>query len=452
MPDEGVCGDFIPFFENNKFYLFYLYHAKNFQKYGEGIPWKLIETKDFITFFDYGEVLPHGTINDQDLYCFTGSVIKASDFYHIFYTGHNHNLKGKGKQQVILHAVSLDMKHWEKKGTVLCADKNKLEPDDFRDPFVFYDNTEQNFKMLVTGRKKGKGFFSGVTLCYSSEDLVNWVDRGVFWGPDLYYTHECPDLFKLGDWWYLIYSEDMEQHRTKYVMSHSLGGEWLIPADDCFDGCAFYAAKTAGYENKRYLFGWIAAADEEKDTSPLVWGGNLAVHELQQRQDGTLTVKIPESLCQAGKTVVGKRTELSITAKGRRNQILLTKNIQESFIFECTIIPKTDKAFGIYLWQDENNKNGYKYEFDVSENRLKFDSIPHSFKEKNLYRKINLSDSPVLHIRIIADKSICIMYVNDEIALSGRCYERTGNNISAFVIDGDIQLPEMTLYDLDISL
>ena len=61
----------------------------------------------------------------------------------------------------------------------------------------------------------------------------------------LYFTHECPDLFRMGEWWYLVFSEFSERCVTRYRMARSLAGPWLAPAEDTFDGRAFYAAKTA---------------------------------------------------------------------------------------------------------------------------------------------------------------------------------------------------------------
>jgi hypothetical protein len=69
-----------------------------------------------------------------------------------------------------------------------------------------------------------------------------------FWSPGLYYTHECPDLFKMGDWWYLVYSTFTERSVTHYRMSRSLHGPWQAPENDTFDGRAYYATKSAAAE------------------------------------------------------------------------------------------------------------------------------------------------------------------------------------------------------------
>ncbi len=86
-----------------------------------------------------------------------------------------------------------------------------------------------------------------------------------------------------------------------------MNGPWLAPAEDTFDGRAFYAAKTISDGKKRYVLGWNPTRTENHydwnppgfegmDFNTWDWGGNLVVHELWQADDGTLKVRIPKSL------------------------------------------------------------------------------------------------------------------------------------------------------------
>mgnify|MGYP001143180048 CR=1 FL=1 len=78
----------------------------------------------------------------------------------------------------------------------------------------------------------------------------------------------------------------------------------LAPANDTFDGRAFYAAKsasvgatksasdgaaksTSGDDGRRYMFGWLPTREGETDSGKWQWGGELVVHEVVQRADGT---------------------------------------------------------------------------------------------------------------------------------------------------------------------
>src|SRR5262249_44983496 len=106
-------------------------------------------------------------------------------------------------------------------------------------------------------------------------------------------------LFRMGEWWYLVYSTFSERHVTHYRMSRSLSGPWQAPENDTFDGRAYYAAKTASDGTRRFLFGWNATREQEQDYRPWQWGGTLVVHEIVQEADGSLSVRLPDSVAKA---------------------------------------------------------------------------------------------------------------------------------------------------------
>ena len=76
-PECAWAADFIPFYKDGTFHLFYLLDWRDKHKHGEGTPWYQISTRDFVHFTEHGEMLHRGTMDEQDLYVFTGSVIKA---------------------------------------------------------------------------------------------------------------------------------------------------------------------------------------------------------------------------------------------------------------------------------------------------------------------------------------------------------------------------------------
>ena len=113
-PNGAWAADFIPFYDadrqDGRFRLFYLLDWRDPANHGEGTPWFQISTDDFVHFTEHGEMLARGSSADQDLYVFTGSVIRALGQYHIFYTGHNPHLRKQGEpEQAVMHAVSDDL-------------------------------------------------------------------------------------------------------------------------------------------------------------------------------------------------------------------------------------------------------------------------------------------------------------------------------------------------------
>ncbi|MGC4106172.1 MAG: family 43 glycosylhydrolase [Thermomicrobiales bacterium] len=302
-PTDGVSGDVIPFFWNDRYHLFYLKDYRDPAGHGEVTPWFHLSTTDFVTYEDHGEAIPRGAVDEQDLFIFTGCVIEHDGLFHIFYTGHNHHLREAGKpQEAIMHATSPDLMTWTKDpaNPILFADPARYEVDDWRDPFVFWNEEAGEWWMLLAARGlEGPSHRRGCVALATSPDLVSWTIREPFWAPGLYFTHECPDLFRIGDVWYLVYSTFSERHVTHYRQASALAGPWSAPDDDQFDTRAYYAAKTASDGVQRFLFGWTATREDDSDDGRWQWGGSIVVHEVTQQADGALTVSIPATVSAA---------------------------------------------------------------------------------------------------------------------------------------------------------
>lgn len=108
-----------------------------------------------------------------------------------------------------------------------------------------------------------------------------------------------PDLFQIGDWWYHIISEYSDGNKMVYRMSKSLDGPWIAPADDAFDGRAYYAGRTFCLNGQRILFGWVPTKEDCDDRGNFEWAGTFVAHEVYQREDGTLGVRIPDTVWNA---------------------------------------------------------------------------------------------------------------------------------------------------------
>jgi len=52
-------------------------------------------------------------------------------------------------------------------------------------------------------------------------------------------------------------------------------------------------ARSAADHNHRYLFGWVPTKQGDTDLGAWQWGGTLVVHEVYQRLDRSLGVRIP---------------------------------------------------------------------------------------------------------------------------------------------------------------
>ena len=474
-PKDGWVGDTIPFAHDGKFYIYYLHDERkgNTQdEYGYRTSWNLLITEDGVNIKDCKVVLPVGEYDDADYACYTGSVIEGNDGnFHMFYTAqNNYNPKyhRDGKPlQYVAHAISTDLINWEKLPELTFgADERIYEPFDWRDPFVFYNEEEKCFDMLLAARLRGASEKNGgcVGLC-RSYDLLHWEAKEPFYNPESYMTHECPDLFKLGNKWYLVYSTFSEKFVTHYRMSDKLSGPWTSPIEDTFDARAFYAAKTAQVGDKRMAFAWVPTKRGESDFGQYEWGGNFIAHEINQTTDNKLTVKPADGLINMfNKESVNKKINKVEIENYEGEKSYVIGGMEDTCMIEAVIeFSEGVRSFGIGLRQDSALANGYYLRFEPFYNRIVADMWPRRIRGVNqwyvdgdkpfmveLERPFDyksLKDNKV-HIRVVADGSIICLYVNDITALTMRAYNVNRTNWGFFVKDGSIRVSDIHMYEV----
>ena len=460
-PPTGVAADFIPFYWQGEYHVFCLRDYRNAEIHGEGTPWFHLSTRDFVNFTDHGEAIPRGAVGAQDQWIFTGSVFESAGVFHIFYTGHNHNLKDRPIEGV-MHATSSDLKTWTKDPDFFLRAPKEYEPNDWRDPFIFQDARSGAFQMLLAARHTtGPSRNRGCTALLSSPDLKNWTVEAPFWSPSAYFTHECPDLFKMGDWNYLVFSEFSEGCLTRYRMSRTVDGPWRTPpgADggESFDGRAYYAAKTASDGHRRYAFGWLPTRHGEKDDGHFQWGGNLVVHEIIQQNDGVLTVRVPhEILASFSKDTpltptpkLGEwRTDgasVSCSSAGRQSICLLGAMPAECLI-ETTLNVDSVSRAGVLLRVDGNADKYYQLRIEPARQRVVIDRWPRPGDQPfMLERPVALRRGEPVNLKIIASGTCLVAYINDRVALSCRMYDHISGEWGVFAEDGDAQFATCAL-------
>lgn len=474
QPEKAWFGDAIPFFHEDTFYVYYLYDERKTAQTAYKTSWHLVTTKDFVHWTEQGEVLPIGGEDCPDLACYTGCVMADKEGgYHLFYTGQNpENSRycSDGKAiQYILHATSKDLLHWKKHyETAFQASAGQFEIHDWRDPFVFYEKESDRYVMLLAARKEKESFRrSGCTVVCYSKDLWNWSQGEVFYAPNMYYTHECPDLFKEGDWWYLLYSTFTSRFATHYRKSKSLQGPWSMPQDDLLDARGLYAIKTASDGSKRYGFGWVPTHHRNQDMEFLEWGGTLAVHEVYQTENGELAEKLPDSLEAAfieeqpvsiayleGETkVCDKVLEFSTEDTA---WAVFEEMPQQGLILARFEPEEKTIEFGIGLQLDAPGDNGYFFRFEPAFSRVVFDLWPRGeiYGEQHrmggdipfvpsFERKVDFTGKWI-DIKLLIENDILILYVNNCTAMSVRvCSKR--EKWGFFVTGGKVKVQNISL-------
>ena len=465
-PGEAVLGDVIPFYDAGEFKPFYLKNTRGHAGPDCEEGWHRLSTKDHLHFTEFPAHIRGGT----------GSVLKVGELYHMFYCTFEDN----PRRQFIRHATSRDLERWETADGVLPADGKIYDPAEWRDPFVFWNEGEQKWWMLIATAVLGKTERRAcVGLCVS-DDLRRWAYREPFYAPMAAAgACECPDLFRMGEWYYLVFSNYCDRFQTLYRMSRSLRGPWLAPERDTLDSRAYYAAKTGTDGSRRYIYGWNPTKELPKktfnpgnrisrDCCSWDWGGNLVVHELLQNPDGTLRV-VPEAHVDAA---LQTRRPVDVTpvlggCEASPHAVRLRADCGFGGVLldripalcklegEVRFKPGT-RRFGIALQVDEQYDTGYYLYLEPGRNRLEYVSeirfwgpdgeggkmFPYAVE---LERPFTLEADRFYPFKIFVQDSVLVVYFGGEIAMNARMYDYSGRRFGLFAIDGEAEFRNLSL-------
>ena len=444
-------GDCMPYGKGEEFYLFHQRDNRNPCPFGEPFGWDLATTSDFVHYKDMGTAIPRGTDEEQDQFIYAGSIFEGEGQYHAFYTGYNREYPKQGKaSQVLMHAVSDDLVHWTKTQDKLTfTPQEGYDSDDWRDPFVLWDEDKQQYMLILGARLAGpKTVQSGRTVKFTSKDLKNWKFEGDFWAPGLFVMHEMVDLFKIGDWWYHVVTEYSDRSKMIYRMSKSIDGPWIAPKDDAFDGRAYYAGRTFCLNGHRILFGWVATKEDCDDRKNYEWAGTFVPHEVYQREDGTLGVKVPDTVWEA--FVNREKVEdFVLESPAGRTERVLKEHCGELFSLEADVtFSEGTHAFGIRVYDDVQTEQSYQFIFHCNEDRYLCEKNPnwpwYSYLSQGSERPITLEPGQKYHIRLIVDDTIGTIYVNG-VALNARLYTKPGDALGIFASEGTIQVENCSI-------
>lgn len=472
-PKDAWVGDLIPYYEDGLYYGFYLHDPRHREgEYAEETTWHLITTKDFVNLTYHGEAIERGGEDAPNKNAYTGSVLKTKDgSYQVYYTAFNEKVKHNGRSvQSVMRAVGKDLYHLKTDEDFLfVADDLLYEAFDWRDPFVFYHEEEQKYWMLLAAREKGGGSLRGgcIALC-KSEDLEHWTYEKPFFAPHMYVTMECPEVFFMNGWWYLVFSTFNDRFVTHYRMARDLNGPWKIPQDDLFDARADYAIKTASDGRRRYAFGWIPSKRGNCDLGPWEWGGTMVFHEILQNPDnGVLAVRAPEKVedyyDQAVKQPEPQAVWCEIQAADTGWEMdtpmygaALIPVPTDSFYYEMEFTVEGCHEFGIALHVDEGLEKGYFLRMDPFSRQIAWDMWPRAIQGKyqwqikgdaacQLETVRRLPEGNRFRVQILREKDICVTYINGEVALSMRMYDHKGGCAGLYLVQGKAQIKEFSI-------
>ena len=132
--------------------------------------------------------------------------------------------------------------------------KNPLGHDNFRDPKV--TKIGDTYYMVVgSGDREW-----GQLLLFSSSDLLHWEYETVLFGGKEYADCiECPDFFRLGDKYVLMFSKIKEKFKATYFVVGDFVENKLVnyTIQNPERGYDFYAPQTFEADGRRIMIGWM---------------------------------------------------------------------------------------------------------------------------------------------------------------------------------------------------
>ena len=460
-----TMGDVMPFYDNG---VMNIYHLRNVTGSNSLFyhPIARLTTSDYIHYENKGISLNYEEdITSVDAALGTGSFIKDKDgTYHCFYTGHNdkahdEDLKGAGLEhvEVIRHATSKDgQATWQKDEDFLLYGYE----DDFRDPYVYYDNIDECYYMLITSRDYG----NAVIRRYSSKSLSAKDDEWVF--TDNFFTNdegsynmECPSFIQYGKYYYLAYSEQGDNRVTHYRYKDSHDGAWKKFDRDAIDASGFYAGRLEKAGDKLFAFAWCARLTGG-NTGGFDWAGNLVTHELIQKENGELCAVMPSTYKEYFKNEVKYQTneskdikEYNFLGEGIKATALdrLSENVTRmSFTAN---IKELKGNFGITfgLSNQYNNRLGDGLlAFDLVNNKLvcynnvssvlrygsELTSVSYPFELNKDYQ-----------VDVIVDGEVASLYLNGEVALTVRLINMENNYFAFYSNNAKADIKEVKFYE-----
>ncbi|GAA1817531.1 glycoside hydrolase family 32 protein [Agromyces neolithicus] len=477
-PSEGWFGDVMPFVEDGICHLYYThldFDDEGSPTRSKRLKWAHLSTRDFVDFTEHATAIPAGEADQPDLLVGAGSVVGPVDGqYHAFYVGINPHAVERGEaEQVVLRATSTDLETWVKDPDFRFeADPRWYHRDAWRDPFVM-PATGGGWRMLLCAQKDvtpaRRGGAVGMAV---SADLDHWEAQPPRFAPGTTLAPECPEEFELDGRSYLLYSTYSDRFAVRHRVRE--GEQWFAPAWDALDANDLYAATSVEVEGRRLLVGWLATRSGEGDRGKRQWGGDLVVHELIARLDGSLGARPLASRLEAfdeveasirprqGEWTVAGRAARGRTAPGASfawaSLTELDRADDRAVLVRATVrIDETAEESGFAIQAADDFTSAYLLRFEPARGRFVFDRRPHRIEvpfdhdadrgyvsDPDFEIERPLAPRAEHEVTIIVEGSCISVYV-DDVALTTRGYDLQGGSIGAYVSSGAIDVSGLSV-------
>lgn len=430
---NSAIGDVHPAFFNGQLYMYYLSTDGTYQS-------SLLRSNNLVTFAPT-------TITTDPLaapYSVLNVFKKPTSDEYISYHGAT-NVVSNG---ILKGSSSTNLINWSLMGNAATVPEPIKLYYEIRDPYVFWNADRNNYWAVRAARELQNGTWE--FLYYTSTDLTNWVDHGTLYkAPDVYNTIECPQLFKMGNYWYLIYSlNNGSVGKPQFYYSTKLEGSWkqVCCADNSLDGSDLCAAQVVKVNSKWLLYGWTPSKDIET-IGYQEWGGILCLpREIIQNEDGTLNTRLESTVSTLIRgSSLGTSAPFTLTTTSTTVPTYQTLSGSRAR-FDMTIkfqVLSGAKALGVEFLTGTT-----KIRAEFSQQKF---SIITSGSTNTIHSFIQLPLSVDVHtLRVISDDDVLECFVDDQFSLAAMVSKNISNaTVKPYVINGSVTFSEFQIFALN---
>jgi beta-fructofuranosidase len=440
-----------PIFWQGNYHMFFQYNP-NAAVWGD-MHWAHAVSKDMIHWKHLPIALaPTSGSYDQDG-CFSGSAVDYNGTATFLYTGvksvppeqaslrdGTHNFL---ESQCLATSSDPDLRNWTKLPAPVLLPPKDPQLTGFRDPCLWHDG--ETWYMGVGSGQRGRG---GCVLLYRSTDLRHWeylhtlasgkwngkqtpnvVDSGEMW--------ECPDFFSFGKKHLLLYSTEGKV----YWETGELDPKELVfhpEKNGRLDYGSFYAPKSQLDEKgNRILWAWIPETRPEAEFSAAGWAGCMSLPRvLTLDQKGELQMRVVPAASQ----LRAHKISLPGAASTMQARVQAMQSIQIKAAAVELHIRFSSKPFHLVLTDGKDPLLSFSFEPDRQDRQLQLDKLS---------APLNAGASADHELRLFLDASVIECFVDDSVALTGRCYSVPSGPLRLVIPEPELPaITELSLWEM----
>jgi len=439
---------------------------------------------------------PDPSNKDDDLQPWTGCALWHKNLGYLFYT-----MRGSAngaRQQKIGLATSSDLFHWQRHpgNPVLVPDESLYATAKRPTPGVV---DCRDLQVISAPHGGWYGFFAtrqpgdelpetAVIGCAYSEDLIHWQQLPPAFAPNKYACIEVPDVFQIGDKWYLlcltgnhygnrdIFNDPNLLNGTIYAVAERPQGPYRELADNALMAVRWpgpVSAKSVRFQDTLYVLYTDRERTGTTDSGEVQFGTistpkelRVSGDELVARYSPLIETRLETELFSSGKKPLPTKEmpwaqywplhsgkwQNGDTIQGECRSCWSVQPFDchaESYIFEARIEVETAVAAGFALRMNHPMVGGV-VALDATGQSVFFADAPSfDFQEK---RRTSITRGRTYHLRVVQRLEHIEIYLDDMLKLAFSHYHGLiGGGMGLFVDRGKASFSQVRIQSLRVT-